>query len=233
MDLVVSLRVSGQSQIDGYGLDAQADDCARWASNNGHRIVTTHTDVLSGTLDSVDRPGLAAAIADVASGHAGGLLVPKLDRLARSVTVQEVALALIWRDGGRTFSAESGEILKDDPDDPYRTAMREMAGVFAGLERRVIVKRLRDGRRAKAASGRHSVGQYPYGWRGEGQGRERDAVEDPDEQRALAWMLDLRDGGASFREIAAALDMLGIPPRRAQRWNQMSVRNALNREDGD
>lgn len=61
--------------------------------------------------------------------------------------MQETILALAWRDGGHVFALDQGgEVLRDDP---VRTAMREMAGVFAGLDRRMIVKRLRDGRKAK------------------------------------------------------------------------------------
>lgn len=231
MKLAAYLRVSSESQTDGYGLDVQAAEVAAWARRHGGRIIATHTDVITGARDADDRPGLSAAIADVAEGRAAGLLIPKLDRLARSVTVQEVALALIWRDGGRIFSAEAGEIEKDDPDDPYRTAMREMAGVFAGLERRVIVKRLRDGRKAKAAAGKHAVGQYAYGQRGEGTGRDRDAVDDPGERAAIAFMQSLRQAGESYRAIAAALDTAGIRPRRAASWSGVAVRVILNRED--
>ena len=45
-----------------------------------------------------------------------------------------------------------------------RTAMRQMRGVFHELDRRLIAKRLRDGRNAKAAKGGHATGSPPYGW---------------------------------------------------------------------
>jgi DNA invertase Pin-like site-specific DNA recombinase len=119
---------------------------------------------MSGALPAVDRPGLTDALALLRDGSADGLIVRDLDRLARAVTVQEAILAEVWnRLGGRVFEA-TGEVLRDDPDDPMRTAMREMAGVFAGLERRLVVKRLRDGRAEKARQGGHAVGRPPYGW---------------------------------------------------------------------
>lgn len=232
MDLVAYLRISSESQIDGYGLDIQDGEVRAWAARNGHRIVATFTNVESGALEHGDRVGLSNALAAVRDKVGDGLLIPKLDRLARGVTVQEAALAMVWRDGGRVFSAEAGEILPDDPDDPYRTAMREMAGVFAGLERRVIVKRLRDGRKAKAAAGRHATGQYPYGTRGEGHGKDRDAAVDPEEQRVIRMVLDLRDARTSYREIARTLDALGVPPRRARRWSGPAVRNIELRANG-
>src|SRR5207244_11738718 len=86
------------------------------------------------------------------------------DRLARTLSVQEAALASVWAQGGRVFLPE-GEVLRDDPDDPMRTAMRQMMGVFSQLERGMITARLRAGRAAKAASGGYAYGSPPFGWR--------------------------------------------------------------------
>jgi len=65
-----------------------------------------------------------------------------------------------------------------------RTAMRQMAGACAQLDRQMTVKKMRDSRRAKAAAGRKAVGDYPFGSRGQGKGRHRDAAPCPAEQRA-------------------------------------------------
>lgn len=232
MKLIGYLRVSTEGQADGYGLDVQEKAIKRWARDHGHKIVHTYTDIgVSGAKDAGDRAGLSAALVDICETHiADGLLIPKLDRLARAVTVQEAALALVWREGGRVFAADEGEVMRDDPDDPMRTAMREMVGVFAGLERRMIVKRMRDGRRAKADAGKKAVGQYAYGYRGAGKGRERDAAPDPAEQEAVRVILDMRLTGASYRAIASALDARGLRPRRAARWSPMAVRGIATRE---
>jgi DNA invertase Pin-like site-specific DNA recombinase len=111
--------------------------------------------------------------------------VARLDRLARSLAVQEAALAAAWRLGATVYTVDGGQVHEDDPDDPMRTAMRQMRGVFAQLDRGQVVKRLQDGRQAKAATGRKSVGAYAYGYRGEGNGRDRDAAPDPVEQAAV------------------------------------------------
>ncbi|MFI0218858.1 recombinase family protein [Streptomyces lydicus] len=58
-----------------------------------------------------------------------GIVVPNLDRLARELVVHEAALAQCWKHGGRAFMADQGEILPDDPEDPMRTAMRQLMGV--------------------------------------------------------------------------------------------------------
>lgn len=101
-------------------------------------------------MDALDREGLSCAIDAVERGEADGIVLARLDRLARALTIQEAILAHVWRSGGRVFCGDGGEVLPDDADDPMRTAMREMAGVFAQLDRAMITKRLRDGRRVKA-----------------------------------------------------------------------------------
>ncbi len=239
MDLVAYLRVSSESQVDGFGLQVQERAVRSWAKANGHRVVEVFTDAgVSGVRDAVDRPGLSAALDALRPPPRGrGLVVARLDRLARALHVQEIALhvqeialQVAWRAGACVFTADSGEVLADDPDDPGRTFVRQIMGGVAQLERALIVKRMRDGRKAKAATGRKSAGSYAYGYTGAGKGRDRDAAPREEEQRAVRRILDLRADGQSYREIAAALDVEGLPPRRALSWSAMAVRNVALRE---
>lgn len=62
-------------------------------------------------------------------------------------------MAQVWKNNGRVFTADQGEILQEDPEDPMRTAMRQMMGVFSELEHSMIVARLRAGRKEKAIQG--------------------------------------------------------------------------------
>ncbi len=79
-----------------------------------------------------------------------------------------------------------------------RTAMRQMAGVFAELDRRLIIKRLRDGRLPQAAQGGKAVGRYPFGWSKDG--------EVPREQRVLIAVRDLRADGLRWQDVADRLN---------------------------
>lgn len=233
MRLVAYLRVSSNGQLDGYGFDVQRRHIRAWAKTNGHKLVAEFTDAVTGKADAVDRPGLLEALQVVRRPpEADGIIVGKLDRLARQLTTQEAILSLVWREGGRVFTAECGEVLQDDPDDPMRTAIRQVQGVFAELDRKTVVKRLRDGRRAKAEQGKHAVGAYPFGYQGTGKGRERDAGPRDDEQAAVARIVELRRAGGSYRVIAAALDDEGLRPRKATKWSAAAVRNVVRREMG-
>ncbi|GAA2648533.1 resolvase [Paractinoplanes durhamensis] len=226
--LVGYLRVSTIEQAThGYGLDVQRAAIRAAAEAMGARIVKwCIDDPKSGALPADERPGLTEGLTWLRDGQADGIITRDLDRLAREVTVQEAILAEVWnRCGARAFTA-TGEVERDDPDDPYRTAMRQMMGVFSGLERRLIVKRLRDGRKAKAAAGGHAVGRAGYGWRSVGGA----LVEIPAEQRGLARLKELAAGGASTRAIAATLAEEGHPTQRGGRWTSPVVARILSRQ---
>ncbi|WP_327308016.1 recombinase family protein [Streptomyces sp. NBC_01298] len=231
MKLVAYVRVSTAGQVsDGYGLGVQEQAVKAWAKANGHRILTLiREEGVSGATEAVDRPGLSEALLAIREREVDGLLIPRLDRLARALTVQEATLAIVWRDGGRVFATDTGEIVRDDPDDPMRTAMRQVVGVFAELDRRMVVKRLRDGRAAKGLAGKKHVGAYAYGTHGVGEGRERDAGLNPAEEAARALMLGLRRAGNSYRQICEALHAEGHRPRRAEQWHPMVVRAVCQR----
>jgi DNA invertase Pin-like site-specific DNA recombinase len=228
--LVGYVRVSSDGQLDGFGPDAQRKAIRSWARANGHRIVHWCEDAITGKVDALDRDGFACAVDEITNRRADGVVVARLDRLARQLTTQEAALAYLWKLEASLFTADAGEVLPDDPDDPMRTAIRQVFGVFAELDRKMVSKRLRDGRSAKAATGRKSVGDYAFGYRGVGRGRERDAGPNQAEQDAITRIRDLREEGASYREIAAVLDEEGYRPRRAESWSAMSVRNVAVRE---
>ena len=224
-------RRSLDCYFDGYGLDAQRRTVRAWAEANKHRIVHTCVDeAISGALEATDRPGLACTLDAITTRVADGVVVARLDRLARQLTVQEATLALVWQHGARVFAVDTGEVHRDDPDDPMRTAIRQVMGVFAELDRKMVVKRLRDGRLAKAAAGRKAVGDYPFGYAPTGKGRDRDTGPAEPEQLAVARVLELRSAGRSYREIAVTLDAEGHKPRRAASWSAAAVRNVALRE---
>lgn len=169
MRAVTYLRVSSAGQVDGYGLPVQERACRAYARRHGIEVVDVLKDEgVSGTKDAHERTAFTTALVMLRDGRADVLLVARLDRLARSLTVQEAVLAEVRRSGGRLHAADHGEVLEDDPDDAMRTAMRKMAGVFAQVVRALTVKRMRDGRKAKAAAGGKASGSYPFGWSKDG-----------------------------------------------------------------
>lgn len=228
MNLVGYLRVSTDRQAEeGFGLTVQQRAIQRWAKANGHKVTHwTRDEGVSGANGIEERPGLREAVALVKNKDVDGLAVARLDRLARRLEVQEGVLAVLWKHGGHVFSVDSGEVVRDDPDDPMRTAMRQMMGVFAQLERATITARLRAGRRVKAEQGGYAgFGSPPFGYKAESGA----LVPDDEEQAVLARIGELRAAGASLREIAATLTDDGYRPKRSARWHPESLRRIVGR----
>jgi DNA invertase Pin-like site-specific DNA recombinase len=233
MKLVAYLRVSSAVQLEAWGMDRQEAAVRAWAKTNGHRIAEWRRDEgVSGTLESVDRPGLSEAIELVGTSAVDGLLVADLDRFARKLTVQETTLALVWRAGGRVFTATGGEVLCEDPDDPSRNLIRQVMGAVIEYEKGMAVMRMRHGKRAKATTGRKTDGQYAYGYQATGHGRERDAGPEPEQQAVVARIVAEREAGRSYRAICDALNDEGVPTKQGRTWLPMTVKRIHDRSQG-
>jgi DNA invertase Pin-like site-specific DNA recombinase len=88
------------------------------------------------------------------------VLVERLDRLARFLTVQESILQDLKRKQFDLVSVTEPDLCTDDP---TRTLMRQVLGAFSEYERSMIVLKLRGARqRMKRKAGR-CEGRKPYG----------------------------------------------------------------------
>lgn len=227
--IVGYVRVSTDHQAeDGLGLEIQERAIRSWATTNGHALVAVHRDEgVSGTNGLDARFGLLDALEDIRRGAADGLVVYRLDRLARDLVLQEQLLREISRMGGTAHSASVGEaaFLTDDPDDPSRAFVRQILGATAQYERSMIAMRLRAGRRHKAELGGYAGGRPPYGYRAEG----RALVPVGGEQEAIALARRLHDEGVSIRMIAQTLSNLGFVRRNGKAtWHPVQVARLLN-----
>jgi len=229
MRLAAYLRVSTDRQAEeGLGLEVQEQAIRAWARSNGHRVVGWHSDEgISGSNGLEHREGLADALEMLKAGTARGLVVYRLDRLARDLVLQEQLLADVRRNGADVFSTSTAEAsyLTDDPDDPSRKLIRQVLGAVNEYERAMIALRLRSGRRHKHDNGGYAYGAPPYGYRAQG----RQLIEHPEEQSALRRMRQLRTEGGSYRHIAATLQAEGHRPKRGSLWYPMTVRQILTR----
>jgi DNA invertase Pin-like site-specific DNA recombinase len=231
--LVMLLRVSTAGQLDGYGLEAQEKDCRKWARTTGPalggvRIVKVCTDGgITGKAGDDERPGLTEALQLLAAGEADGLLAPNLDRIARQLTQQEAILSVVWAHGVRAFTADRGEHLPDDDDDPMRTFVRQVMGAAAQLERGLIAKRLRGGRKTKAANGGYAHGAPAYGQKAVN----KELTVDSGEAEVLEQMRRWHEEEAlSIRGICERLNTAGIPSKRGSKWHPTTVARLLSPE---
>ena len=228
--VVAYLRVSTDRQAEeGLGLEVQADTIKTWAKANNTRIVDTFTDEgVSGSNGIDNREALPEAFDAIKSREAEGLVVYRLDRLARDLIIQETLLAEVRRLGGEVFSTSAAEAgyLTDDPDDPSRKLIRQVLGAVAEYERSMIALRLRSGRKRKAKDGGYAYGSPPFGYRVE----DAELVPDEAEQATLVRARELREAGLSIRRVASALTEEGHRTKRGgTRWHPTTVARVLSR----
>jgi len=231
MRVVAYLRVSTDRQAEqGLGLEVQEHAIRDWALAHDHEIAAWFRDEGVSGADSLElRLGLADALEALRSDHAGGgLVVYRLDRLARDLVAQEHLLADMHRMGAEVFSTSNAEAsyLTDDPDDPSRKLIRQLIGAVNEYERSIIALRLRSGRRRKAENGGYAYGAPGFGYRAEG----RELVAVPEEQVTLTRMRELRAAGTTYEGIARVLGQEGHATKRGGRWSGKVIRDVLRRD---
>jgi DNA invertase Pin-like site-specific DNA recombinase len=231
MRVAAYIRVSSAHQAEAYGPELQRAAITKWAKANGHKIAAWHTDVISGASELRNRVGWCEAAALVKGGQAEGIVVARLDRLARDVMVQELLLRKLSDLGGIVVSTRENEneMLNGESKDPSRKLVRVIMGAISEYDREMTVDRLAAGRQAKAARGGYAHGALPYGYRSV----EGALAPVPTEQRALARMKELSALGYSTRAIARMLDAEGHPTKRGGPWSSPVVARILRRANAE
>lgn len=222
-NLAAYLRVSTEAQAEqGLGLDVQRQSVGAWAKSTGHKLSSILVEHgVSGAKELEQRPSLIEAFELLRQRRVSGIVVMRLDRLARDLILQEQLLAEVRRLGGTTYSTSAGEqgYLEDDPSDPSRKLIRQVLGAVSEYERSMIALRLASGRARKAQLGGYAYGAPPFGTRAE-QGA---LVPDEVELSAVDLILEMNSQGASLRAIAAALDAAGHRPKRGAVWHPQTI----------
>lgn len=103
------IRVSDESQVQGYSLEAQRTEIARWCERNGYELVLVYADegVSAHTEKIEKRPQLVRLLEDARQGKFDIVVVYTLDRWARNIGVQRLALSKLGEcDVGFTSATE-------------------------------------------------------------------------------------------------------------------------------
>ena len=95
--VVAYIRVSDESQVDGYSLDAQRKEIEHWCERHGYELIAVYADegISADTENIKERPQLMKLLEDAKKGLFDCVVVHTLDRWARNVGVQRQALKLL------------------------------------------------------------------------------------------------------------------------------------------
>lgn len=212
------VRVSGRAQVEGDGPERQEDSIRAFANvNRLHVFDVAREDGVSGTIEGMDRPVFSKVIAAIEEARAentrvDGIIVERMDRLARDLMVSEMLLKECRERGIKVLCADQGvENVAETDQDPTRTLIRQVLGALAQWEKSALVMKLRKSReRAKAKVGR-CEGQKPMG-------TYKHELEVMDYIKA-----SIDTGAFNFRQMAKSLNEAGLRNRRGGLWTTEAV----------
>lgn len=222
------LRVSTEDQAgeDRYGLAAQQSAIVEYANNNGIEIVGWQSDEgYSGA--TLDRPGLQAVLTSAVDDGYDLLLVARTDRVARDLFIQ------LWVE--KELAKYGVDIVSvSEPfhgTDPMTVAFRQMAGVFAELEKHRIKERMSAGRKQKARGGGYAGGGVPYGYRVE-RGT-KGLLVDETKASTVRRVFQLRDQNPDWllEQIADKLNREGHTTATGRPFGKVQVMRVLRHEE--
>lgn len=165
------IRVSSKGQIEKDGPERQREAIQKFCAS--HKL-TLQSEVfekgVSGDTEGLDRPAFRDMLTQITclrrnGVNVEGIVVERMDRLARDLMVSEVLLAQCRKHKIKVFAADQESLvdMAADGGDPTRVLIRQIMAALAQWDKAIIVRRLKIARdRRKAETGR-CEGKQPYG----------------------------------------------------------------------
>lgn len=212
---VISIRVSGaeQAKPGRYGPENQELVSREYCAQRGYTVVADpFLDIgISGAAPLPKRKGLSAAIEMCEAGDADVIVFYMQDRLGRGNGIFEQVRHRARRSGYRLEVASDGRVLTDEDD--------EMNGdVFdfvASMERKLIARRLRGGRRLRSSLDGRGSGPLPFGYTTD---IDDNIVIDEPAAAIVRELLRLRDEGTTYQLTANTLNQAGYRTPKGGLW---------------
>lgn len=143
------VRVSTEEQKrSGAGLAAQRSAIHQACTDRGYELLDIVEDA-GWSAKSLDRPGIVRVLDDLDTGHAGALMVAKLDRLSRSLMDFSGLMERSRSNGWAIVALDLGV----DTSTPAGEMMANVLATFAQFERRLIGQRITEALAQKKAAG--------------------------------------------------------------------------------
>lgn len=210
-------RFSSDAQRD-ESIEIQLREIARLVEREGWEMGESYCDhAISGRTD--ERPAFRRCIADGEAGAYDVLVIYKLDRLARNVSVAQQAKRRLFDAGRRLVSVREGEIT----DTPDGFLMSSIGDIFAEYYSRNLAVLVRGGI-DQAARDLRACGVRIYGY-----GVDESDHFYVDEATApfVRGMFSRYLAGESMTQIAAWLNESGARSQRGNRWTTQALSQVM------
>ena len=118
---------------------------------------------VSGTKGEADRPAFQEMVSEILRDGVKTVIVEGLDRLAREYRIQETLIVYLASKNIELLSARTEEnVTEAVMSDPMRKALVQIQGVFAELEKNLLVRKLRVARERKRKETGKCEGRKSY-----------------------------------------------------------------------
>ncbi|MFC1957499.1 recombinase family protein [Chloroflexota bacterium] len=222
--VAVYARVSTQEQaVEGTSLDHQSDQLESYCGSQSWVIWQSYVD-LGYTGKDGDRPGLKRLRADAKLGLFEKVVVYKLDRLARKLSL------LLKIEEELKDSCVGLHSVKEtlDTSTPIGRTVFQMLGLVSEWERETIIERTRNGRLQRYRQGCWAGGRNPYGYLYDIESKK--LVKNKADSTIIQRIFQLYSTGKSMAYIANALNEDKVPPRdkKGKGWRVSAIRDILS-----
>jgi len=222
MRVYAYLRVSGKGQIVGHGFDRQLDSIKAFCEKQGYEVDRDFKEQVSGTKDETDRPEFSAMVTAILRDGVDTIIVESMDRLAREYRIQEQLLIYLASKDINLINASTGEnYTKAISEDPMKKAMVQMQGIFAELDKSLLVKKLRKSRERVRQEKGKCEGRKSY----------KETEDGAEILREIRRLRRKRKGRirTTFNEIAVKLNEQGYTAANGKPFTGNTVRGILHR----
>jgi site-specific DNA recombinase len=224
MRLLLAARLS-QDRAGQTGIDTQDQDARAWAERNGHAIVATAADKISGRVSPFKRPNLGPWLTDPDKvSQYNGVLFAKVDRMTRG------------RDWGfREWAERTGKKLlivspelcwPPKPDDTTTPILWDNLVNMASAEWQNTSQRYRRMQRG-LRDAKYLVGRPPFGYAIVAKGNHKTLEPDPVLAPYALGMVDKFLAGETFTAICEWLEAEGVKTPNGGIWQLKTVRDIL------
>jgi site-specific DNA recombinase len=215
---IIYLRVSKEDGVSKHGLDVQRDACESYVTHHHYEIIAECIDDgISGGVRLDERKGLGKAFQYVQSGDADVILAYNQDRFARKMGVFEEIRERAVAKGVRLETAD-GRVLTVKED----FVNGDVMALVSAIERRRISERFYASRRLRSRTDGRGSAVVPFGYL-KHPTEKYGVVIDPEAQRCIQMLFELRDDGFGYQETAEQLNAAGYHTPRGKPWTPGTI----------
>jgi putative DNA-invertase from lambdoid prophage Rac len=226
MGVYAYTRVSTDRQAEeGESIAVQERTVAGYAQMHGLTVDRVFSERgVSGSKPLAERPEGAALLAAVKPGDI--VITPKLDRMFRSASDALANLDIMKR---KNVSLHMIDLGGDVTGNGIAKLVFTILSAVAEAERDLIKERIATVKADQKTRNRFLGGDAPFGYRVEAEydatGKRKGGrlVEEPEQQKAIRQMKEMRSAGHSLRAIAAAMEAQG------HKLSHVAVKQAIER----